>query len=301
MPAERRIVLVDASIYVFRAWFTLPPSIADAAGRPANAVHGFGDFLVALLRAERPTHVACAFDQSLTTSFRNRVWPAYKANREEAPEELKHQFRECRRLAEALGVRTLASRRYEADDLIASVAAGLRRRGYRATVVTADKDLAQVLRPGDVWWHYAADRRVGYAQARAHWGVRPEQMADLLALTGDPVDNIPGVPGIGPKTAAALLARYRDLERVLASSKRVAASDMRGAARLAGLIEQHADTARLARRLTGVVTSAPVPAAVAQYRWHGADRRRLQALFRRQGFGATRRARYEALAAGAAP
>jgi len=292
MAGERRIVLVDASIYVFRAWFTLPESITDARGRPANAVHGFGDFLIGLLRTARPTHIACAFDQSLTTSFRNRLWPSYKANREPAPADLKHQFRECERLATALGVRTLASRRYEADDLIASAAARMRARGYRATVVTADKDLAQVLRPGDHWWHYAADQRLGYHDVRRRWGVRPEQMADWLALTGDPVDNIPGVPGIGPKTAAALLDRYRDLDKLLAGRERLASSGMRGAPRLAALLHEHAQTARLARSLTVVAVDAPVPGTAAEYRWAGGDRRRLQALFRRQGFGAARQARY---------
>src|SRR5690606_10505868 len=193
------LYLVDASMYVFRAWHSMPDEFHDADGWPTNAVQGFARFLLELLERERPRHIAVAFDEALDTCFRNTLYPAYKANREPAPEALRRQFAHCKALCEALGLVVLAHAGYEADDLIGSAAHAARTHGHRAVIVSADKDLSQLLAGADEQWDFARGVRWGVDGVRARHGVDAHQVADYLALAGDAVDNIPGVPGIGKK------------------------------------------------------------------------------------------------------
>jgi DNA polymerase-1 len=259
MPQKAPLILVDAPIYVFRAWFSLPGSLSDDQGRPNNAVRGFARFLADLIANAETPHIACCFDESLTSSFRNEIDPGYKANRPEAPEDLMQQFAACRALCRALGLVELADARYEADDLIGALAARGRAAGHPVVIASRDKDLAQLLHDGDQLWDVAGGGRRGPAEIEAELGVRPEQIADWLALSGDVVDNILGVPGVGPKTAAALLQRFGTLDTLLNDPDAVASSGLRGAARLARLLREHAEVARLARRLTIIDDSAPLP------------------------------------------
>lgn len=296
MPAGT-LHLVDASVYVFRAWFSMPDSFVSEDGEPTHAAYGFSGFLITLLERARPSHIAMAFDESLTTSFRNEIYPEYKANREPAPEELKRQFAWCRELAEALGVACFSDGRYEADDLIGTIAARARPEGYRVHIVSSDKDLAQLLEPGDEWWDFARDRRTDYEGVAERFGVRPEQMADFLALTGDPVDNIPGIPGVGPKTASALLRHFESLEALLARIDEVAALPLRGAGGLCRRLGEHQDAARLARRLTGIHRGAECIRPPLALDWNGPDLERLQGICGRLGFGRMLRRRAEALSA----
>lgn len=252
--------LLDASIYVFRAWFSLPTSLNDADGWPSNAVHGFTRTLLDLLESERPRHIAVAFDEALEGSFRNRLYPPYKANREPAPEELKRQFAHCKAVCEALGLAVLADAGFEADDLIGSAQRAGRAHGLRAVVVSADKDLSQLLTgPGDEQYDFGR-QRWGAGGVRERHGVRPEQIADYLALAGDASDNIPGVPGIGSRTAAVLLSHFGSLDALLARSGEVATMRLRGAPRLARVLAEHADAARVYRTLTTIACDAPLQA-----------------------------------------
>lgn len=264
-PLTHPLLLVDASVYIFRAWHSLPDSLTSADGAPANAVYGFGDFLAGLLEAARPRALAVAFDESLETSFRNELYPDYKGNRESAPPELKAQMAHCRSLTRALGAAALVSPRYEADDLIGSLLARARE---PAAIVSSDKDLAQLLRPGDVLWDYARGVRYDPDAVRERFGVTCGQMRDYLALAGDPVDNIPGVPGVGPKTAAALLAAYGDLDAVYADLDGIAALDgLRGAAGVAARLAAARDAAFLSRELATVVCDAPLPEEADDLAW----------------------------------
>jgi DNA polymerase-1 len=250
--SKPRVYLIDASIYIFRAWYSVPDDLLNSAGDPINALHGFAGFLAGFLEQVKPQHLAVAFDESLTTSFRNDIFPAYKANREPPPPELKQQFAYCRTLVQALGLADFSSQRFEADDLIGTIAARMRARGFAIVVMSADKDLAQLLEAGDMLWDYARNRRHQHHDVHAWLGVEPHQVADWLALAGDAVDNIPGVPGIGAKTASALLAEFGTLAEIYRQIDAVAGLKVRGAARVQRLLREHRADALLARELTGI-------------------------------------------------
>lgn len=280
--------LVDASPYVFRAYFALPDSITDVEGRPAQAVYGFGNFLLQLLRQEEPTHLGVAFDGSLTTSFRNELYPPYKAQRALPPAELEAQLDACRELAEALGATTWIDDRYEADDLIATACRQLGGRGHGAVVVSGDKDLAQLVSEDVALLDFAKERRYGPADVLERFGVRPDQIPDLIGLAGDAVDNIPGVKGIGTKSAVLLLAAFGHLEELYARLDEVEALGIRGAAGLRRKLEAGRDAALLSKRLGEVAADAPVDVRLNGLRWRGADAARVDALFARLGFGTLR-------------
>ncbi len=261
MPEQagaRALHLVDASLYVFRAWHSMPDEFQDAEGWPTNAVHGFARFLLELLEKERPAHIAIAFDEALDSCFRNRLYPAYKANREPAPEALRRQFTHCKALCAALGLSVLAHGEYEADDLIGSALHIARPQGFRGVIVSADKDLSQLLQAHDEQWDFARGQRWGMAGVKARHGVEARQIADYLALTGDAVDNIPGVTGIGAKSAAILLAHFGDLDTLLARVDEVAFLRLRGAATMATRLREQREHALLWRQLTTIALDAPL-------------------------------------------
>lgn len=252
------VYLIDASIYVFRAWHTMPPEFVDREGWPANAVHGFARFLLDVLERERPRHIAVAFDEALDSCYRNRLYPAYKANRDPAPEELKRQFAHCKSLCEALGLTTLGHPDYEADDLIGSALSRAREAGHRGIILSADKDLSQLLHLGDEQWDYGRNLRWGVHGVRDRHGVDAHQIADYLALCGDAVDNIPGVPGIGAKTAATLLSHFGSLDGLLSRVEEVPFLRFRGAAQAAAKLREHREKALLFRQLTTIACDAPL-------------------------------------------
>lgn len=250
------VYLIDASIYVFRAWYSVPDDFSDPQGRPTNAVYGFAHFLCEVLENTQAKHIAVAFDEALESSFRNSIYPDYKANREPAPQELKDQFGWCRRMAEALGMPCYSDNQYEADDLIGSLARHAQSNRQQVAILTADKDLSQLLIDEDYLWDYARRQRLDGSAIFKRFGVYPQQIADFLALTGDSVDNIPGVPGIGPKTAATLLKHYQDLDTLWDKLDEVAFLSIRGAKGIALRLREHRAAAELARQLTGIATHA---------------------------------------------
>nr|WP_255682987.1 5'-3' exonuclease H3TH domain-containing protein [Dyella sp. 2HG41-7] len=288
--------MIDGSLYVFRAWHSMPDEFHDVDGHPVNAVHGYTRFLCELLEREKPSHLAVAFDASLTTSFRNAIYPAYKANRELPPPDLERQFVQCRAVTEALGVRVLIDHSYEADDLIGSTLWGLRAHGFRSVIVSADKDFGQLLSEHDEQWDFARNLRWGPSGVFEKLGVHPAQVADFLALCGDAVDNIPGVPGIGAKTAAALLAHFGNLDDLLDRVDEVAFLRIRGAASCAAKLREHADAARLYRRLTRIALDAPIEAG-ADVLVRQRDTGALEPLCEQFRFGPLTRNRLRALSA----
>ena len=175
-----------------------------------------------------------------------------------APPELDRQFEQCQRFARALGLCAVASSRFEADDIIGTSVVAARRAGSPATIVSRDKDLVQLVSGDDVFWDFAGRKRLTYNDVPEAYGVWPEQIPDFLALAGDSVDNIPGVPGIGKKTAAALLAHFGSLNVIYSNLDRVAEVNVRGAAKLGARLAEHRAMAELSRQLTGIVCDAPL-------------------------------------------
>lgn len=285
------VYLVDASVYIFRAWFSMPDDFVNAMGEPTNAVYGFTGFLCNLLEQTASEHVAVAFDVSLSTGFRNEIYPEYKANRDPAPEELKRQFGWARSVAEAMGLSCYADPRYEADDLIGTLATYWSERQHPVCVVTADKDLAQLVGDRDHWWDFSRNRKLNAGQLHEKFGVRPRQMADYLALTGDSVDNIPGIPGVGPKTASLLLGHFGDLDSIYERLDEVPALKIRGAKSLHKKLSDHRGAAELARQLTVIDTGVESALASPELTRSETDTAALNRLFDELSFGGMLRQR----------
>ncbi len=280
--------LIDASPYVFRAWFSLPDSMTAPDGRPVNAVYGFLTFLLRYLAEEQPTHWALAFDESLNTCFRNDLYPDYKAQRELPPPELEQQFVDCRRVAEALGGTTFADVRYEADDFVGTLCQQLLSKGHHVVVTTVDKDLCQLVGERVQLYDWAAGKRYGPQEVMEKLGVQPHQVPDYLGLMGDAVDNIPGVAGVGSKTAQALLSHFDHLEALYDNLPSVAELPIRGARSLEQKLRAQREVAYLSRELATLCYTAPASALLRQLAWKGADAQLVDGLFEELGFGRVR-------------
>lgn len=289
--------LIDASVYVFRAHYSLPDDMLDDEGNPIAALYGYCRFLGDFMERVKPEHVAVLFDESLTTSFRTEIYPEYKANREPAPPELKRQFAQCRRFTKALGLMSCAHPRYEADDLIGTLVHEGRAAGRPSTIVSRDKDLAQLMSKHDVFWDFAGKGKLKYEQIPENFGVWPEQIADFLALAGDSVDNIKGVPGVGKKTAEALLAHFGSLDDIYANLDAVHLVNVRGAKTLAAKLAAHKEDAMLARRLTGIACDAPFERPETGLRPVAPDLEAINGLYDEAGIGDSLRRQAERVSA----
>jgi 5'-3' exonuclease len=290
------IFLVDASVYVFRAYHSMLPDMVDRDGNPVHAVFGFARFLGDLIERVQPRYIAVAFDQRLASSYRNRIYPPYKANREPAPADLAVQFERCRELCRHLGLAVFVNPEYEADDIIGTLACLMREQGVRSAFITRDKDLAQLVRDGDLYWDYGAREQFGYHDIERYFGVAPESFADYLALTGDGVDNIPGVPGVGHKTAAALMKAFGSLDELYADLGRVAGLKLRGAKTLRDRLLEHRDSAYLARQLTRITCDMQLGVGAEALRRRLPDMSALTGLYDHLGFGPFLRRQGERLA-----
>ena len=286
VPRSGVVYYIDASYFIFRAYHSMPPDMVDADGNATHALYGFARFLSDLLEQARPERICVAFDLSLrSTSFRNGIYPAYKANRESPPADLERQFALCREFCRHMGLAEYASAEYEADDIIGTLAARSRAAGLRNVLVTRDKDLSQLIRDGDVFWDYSGNTRYHYHDIGPRFGAIPELIADFLALTGDSVDNIPGVPGVGKKTAAELFAVFGSLDELYANLHRIPLLKLRGATAVAAKLLLHKEAAYLARRLTGIVCDMPIEATLDDLKRRPQDRSRLDFFFDTHGFG----------------
>jgi 5'-3' exonuclease len=283
--AASALYLIDASVFVFRAYHSVPIALTDGDGNPVNALHGFARFLGDLIEQVKPERIAVAFDATLVTSFRNRLFPAYKANREPAPLDLKRQFVQCHRVCEGLGVAHFFHHEYEADDIVGTLAMRMRSPGRRVVLVTRDKDLSQLVRPGDEYWDYLGGARFGYDDIADRFGVLPERMACFLALTGDAVDNIPGVPGIGRKTASLLLHHFRSLEHLYDDLNAVIKLKLRNADFVAGQLRDYRQSAFLARQLTGIECNMPLAVEARDLERRPPDLDALNRFYDSVGFG----------------
>ncbi|HJQ17610.1 MAG TPA: DNA polymerase I [Allosphingosinicella sp.] len=253
MPSH--LYLVDGSSYIFRAFHRLPP-LTNKHGLNVGAVYGYTTMLWKLAdglnREDGPTHLAVVLDASEST-FRNQMYDQYKANRPPPPPELVPQFPLIRDATRAFSIPCIEQGGLEADDIIACYAKAALAEGWNVTIVSSDKDLMQLIEPGLDMLDTMNDRRIGREEVIEKFGVPPELVGEVLALMGDSVDNVPGVPGIGPKTASQLIQQYGDVEGVLAHVEDIAKPKLK-----ANLIE-HAEAARLSRELVRLVCDAPLP------------------------------------------
>ena len=284
-----RVYLIDASPYIFRAHFSLPSSIKTPDGRPAAASYGFTSFLLKLIADEKPTHLVTTFDRNLNSSFRNEIYPAYKEQRDPPPPEIEAQIDGCMEIAAAIGAATFIDDRYEADDLIGALCAGLERAGHGAVIVTSDKDLAQLVTERTTLLDFGKGLRLDAAAVLEKFGVRPDQMTDYLGLAGDTVDNIPGIKGIGPKSAAELLQNYGSLEGIYERLDELPWSKIRGAKSLHAKLVANREIAFLSKQLATVAPEVPgVKADLKSLEYQGADASRVEELFTRLGFNKIR-------------
>jgi len=278
--ASKHLYLVDGSGFIFRAYHRLPP-LTNRHGTPAGAVYGFTTMLWKLVTelhdADGPSHLAVILDASSKT-FRNDMYDQYKAHRPPPPEDLVPQFPMIRDAVRAFSVPCIEELGLEADDIIACYSEAAMEAGWQVTIVSSDKDLMQLIRPGLDLLDTMNNRRIGREHVLEKFGVEPEQLGDVLALMGDSVDNVPGVPGIGPKTASQLIQQFGGLETVLASTDQITKPKLKQS-----LID-HADNARLSRELVRLKCDSPLPQPLDTLELKGLPPEPLRAFLEDQGF-----------------
>ena len=276
MSEDKHLILIDGSGYIFRAYHALPP-MTRPDGIQVNAVFGFCQILSRFLEAHSASHIAVVFDSARVT-FRNDFYPEYKAHRPDPPEELIPQFALIREATDAFGVARLELPGFEADDLIAAYARAMEEEGGRTTIVSSDKDLMQLIRSSVIMLDPIKQKPIREPEVFEKFGVTPDKVVEVQALAGDATDNVPGVPGIGIKTAAQLINEYGDLETLLAR-----AAEIKQPKRREALIE-NAEKARVSRRLVQLDDKAPLPAPIDTLVARSPEPARLAGFFQVQGF-----------------
>ena len=276
MSGSEQLVLIDGSGYIFRAFHALPP-MTRGDGTPVNAVYGFTGMVMKLVDDLAPAHVAVVFDSARKT-FRNDIYADYKANRTDPPEELVPQFDLVREATTALSLPQLEVPGFEADDLIATYAALGEAAGMETVIVSSDKDLMQLVRGGVTMLDPMKQRRIAGPEVEERFGVTPDKVVDVQALAGDSTDNVPGVPGIGVKTAAELINTYGDLDTLLASTR-----EIKQPKRRENLIN-FAEQARISRNLVRLRDDAPMPLPLEELKRTERDMDRLIAFLKAQDF-----------------
>ncbi|MEM6330236.1 MAG: 5'-3' exonuclease H3TH domain-containing protein, partial [Planctomycetota bacterium] len=270
------VYVIDSHSLIFQVFHAIPP-MTSPRGEPVNAVYGFTRDLLYLMQEKRPDAMIAAFDPSGDT-FRHELYPAYKGDRGEMPEELRSQVPKIEQVVHALGIPLVSVPGYEADDVLAAAAARCDAAGARCLLVTGDKDCRQLITPNVAVYNIRKDHVYDEVALHADWGIRPDQVVDFQSLVGDKIDNVPGVPLIGPKTATTLLNEVGTLEEVLAQPERA-----RGAKTQKNLRE-HREQALLSRRLVRLDPEMPVEFDWAAAEVGGVDQQALAELFADFGF-----------------
>jgi DNA polymerase I len=277
-----RLFLVDGSSYVFRAFFSIPRS-ANANGMPSNAIFGFTNMVLNLLRQHRPEYILVALDAGRQT-FRHQMFAGYKGQRPGPPADLIPQLPYFRKILDALSVAFLELAGYEADDIIATVCDTMTDQGCDLIVVSNDKDLMQLVTDRITILDGVNNRWIGTDQVREKFGVAPEHVIQVMGLMGDAVDNIPGVRGIGEKTAIPLIRQFGTLENLFGCLDEVETLPLRGAARVRKLLEDSKDAAFLSRSLATVKRDVPIKVVLNDLCARVPDREKVRALFSELGF-----------------
>ena len=272
-----RLFLIDGNSYIYRAFFALPPTV-NSAGFPTNAIYGFINFMLKLLKRHQPEYLAVVLDAGRQT-FRKQMFADYKSNRREAPTSLISQLPYIRRALEALNVLMIELEGYEADDLIGTLCATLCGENCDLIVVSSDKDLMQLVTDEIRLFDSTQERWIGRREVIARFGVEPHRVTEVLGLMGDAVDNIPGVKGIGKKTAVALMQHFRDLDDLYENLEQLQHTDLRGIAALRKALQNGRETAFLSRELATIKRNVPIQIHLEQLRFNGPQRDQLRILF----------------------
>ncbi len=284
MADERRnLYLVDGSGYIFRAFFALP-QLNNSRGLPTNAVYGFIRMLQKLLKDARPSHIAVVFDSAKKT-FRDDLFKEYKANRVVTPNDLIAQIPYIHRAVDAFRIRRLVIDGYEADDVIGTLAVQGARERFNVVIVTGDKDFMQLVSPNITLWDTMFGKRTGLREVRERFGVEPSTLVDIMALMGDAIDNVKGVPGVGEKTANALIQHFGSLDALYHGLDRIGEVKARIPKKLGGLLAEHRADAELARQLVTIATDVPLEFGPADLSWPGIDPEAAAELLRELEFG----------------
>ena len=272
-----RLFLIDGSSYIFRAFYAIP-SMNTSAGLPTNGIFGFTNMLLKFLKQYMPEYVVVALDAGRKT-FRNHLFAGYKGHRPEPPAALLPQLPYFRRLLEGLNLPVVELAGYEADDIIATLCCTLRSEKCDMVIVSSDKDLMQLVIDGIQLLDSAKDRWIGVAEVQDKFGVKPERVTQVMGLMGDAVDNIPGVKGIGAKTAIALIQQFETLENLFDRLNELETWTLRGSARLRQLLEDGKDNAFLSRELATVKRDVPLAIGLEELRFTGLNPEKLRGLF----------------------
>lgn len=277
MAEQPCVYLIDGSSYIFRAFFALPP-LSNASGLPTHAIYGFTTMTLKFLKTYRPEYLAVVLDAGRET-FRNQIYHEYKSNRPEAPPDLIPQFPYIRKVLEAMDVAVLELQGYEADDLIATSAKYFSARGTPVVIVSGDKDLMQLVADGVKLLDSGKDKWIGLDRVKEKFGVEPEKVVEVMGLMGDSTDNIPGVKGIGEKSAIALIQRYHSLENLFDHLDELETTGLKGVERIRKALVAGKEAAFLSRELATVRTDVPIRVDLAGLRYHGPRREKLHGIF----------------------
>ena len=273
--SQHPLYLIDGSSYIFRAYYGIRADLSTSEGFPTNAVYGFTSMLLKFLREYEPRYLGIVFD-SKGEVFRNEIYPEYKANRDEAPEDLKLQFPKIFELVQAFSIPMLAMEGYEADDIMGTIAKA--QEESKVVLITGDKDFCQMVSENVTLVDTMRERVTGVREVRQKYGIEPGQMIDFFALVGDKVDNVPGVAGVGEKTASALISSYGSLDGVYGNLDELRPS-------VAQRLREHKDDAYLSRELVTIKTDVAVGTGIEDFRYGGYAAANLQEIFRELEFG----------------
>jgi len=277
MGSQPRLYLIDGSSYIYRAFFALKQYLSTRKGLPTNAIYGFVNMLLKIIREEKPEYLAVVFDPRGET-VRHTQYEAYKATRPPMPSELSQQIPYIHQIIKAFNISMLMEEGYEADDVIGTIAKFAEAKGFEVTIVSGDKDLFQLITPRIRVYDTMKGKVYGIEEVKERYGVTPERLVDLLALMGDNIDNIPGVPGIGPKTAAELVNRFHDLENLLSQLDKIEKAKIRN------LLAENSEQARISKQLATIITDLPLEIDLESLRLGEANWPEIKALFKELEF-----------------
>jgi DNA polymerase-1 len=278
---KKPVYVVDAMNYIFRAYHGLPDNITSPSGMLTNAVLGYLRTLLRIIKEQKPEYMVAAFEKD--ASFRSSIFAGYKANRSRTPANLEAQFDYCRKITTAIGIQCFEADNYEADDVIGTIAMRMTEAGHPVIVVTGDKDMSQLVCDNVKIYDMAKENWLNETAVREKFGVAPSQIPDLLALNGDHIDNIPGVMGVGEKTARQILSVCRSVEDVV-HTHIDGRLNFPGRDAILKRIRENMDTVRTSRRLATICCDVPIEITPERLRYRRADHRTLNPLCEELGF-----------------